>query len=238
MATLKNQTNYNHAAWEKKRRFLRFLIKNIGFTLLAKIDHVEGLGNVPEKGSGILLINHIAFIDPIVVIHLLQRNIVPLAKQEVYDYPFIGIFPKMWGVVPVNRDEMDREPLKKIMAILKAGEMVLVAPEGTRNHELHEGRVGVAYLASRTQSPVIPVAINGTTGFPAFRTSKRWKKPGAVVRFGKPFRYKAEFSRARNKELRLMTDEAMYILASLLPEHRRGAYADLSKATERTIKWL
>jgi hypothetical protein len=34
-----------------------------------------------------------------------------------------------------------------------------------------------------------------------------------------------------------MTDEAMYILASLLPEYRRGVYADLSKATQDTIEW-
>jgi hypothetical protein len=35
-----------------------------------------------------------------------------------------------------------------------------------------------------------------------------------------------------------MTDEAMYVLAALLPEHRRGAYADLSRATQETIVWV
>jgi 1-acyl-sn-glycerol-3-phosphate acyltransferase len=238
MASHNQEVRYHHADWELKRRFLRFLLKYIGFTLLAKIDRVEGLENVPTEGAGILLINHIALIDPIVVIHLLSRNIVPLAKQEVYDYPFIGIFPKMWGVVPVKRDELDRKSLKQVMAILQAGEMVLVAPEGTRHHELQVGRVGVAYLASRTGSPVIPVAIDGTPGFPVFRTSKRWKEPGAVVRFGKPFHFRSELSHVRSKELRLMTDEAMYILASLLPEHRRGVYANLSNATQSTIAWL
>jgi 1-acyl-sn-glycerol-3-phosphate acyltransferase len=238
MGSQNEEVKYNHADWELKRRFLRFLLKYIGFTLLAKIDRVEGLDNIPAEGQGILFINHIAFIDPIVVLHLLRRNIVPLAKQEVYDYPFVGVFPKMWGVVPVKREALDRQPLKQVMAILKAGEMVLVAPEGTRHHELQVGRVGVAYLASRTQSPVIPVAIDGTPGFPVFRTSQRWKDPGAVVRFGQPFRYRSDFSRARSKDLRLMTDEAMYIVASLLPEHRRGVYADLSKATQSTIEWL
>ncbi len=228
---------YNHADWERKRRFLRFLIKYIGFTLLAKVDHVEGIENVPAKGPGILLINHIAFIDPILVIHLLPRNIVPLAKMEVYDYPFVGIFPKMWGVVPLKRDEIDRQALYQVMSILHAGEMVLVAPEGTRHHELQEGRVGVAYLASRTNVPIIPVAIDGTIGFPVFRTNRRWQEAGARVRFGRPLRYKAEFSKARNKELRLMTDEAMYYLASLLPEKRRGAYSDLSRATQTTFEW-
>jgi hypothetical protein len=35
-----------------------------------------------------------------------------------------------------------------------------------------------------------------------------------------------------------MTDEAMYILASMLPEIRRGYYSDLSKATQDTIEWV
>jgi hypothetical protein len=35
-----------------------------------------------------------------------------------------------------------------------------------------------------------------------------------------------------------MTDEAMYQLASILPEHRRGHYADLSQATTETIELL
>ena len=71
---------YDHAFWEPRRKFLRFLIKTIGFTLLVHLDKVEGIENVPEDGPAILLINHIAFVDPIVVLHALKRNIVPLAK--------------------------------------------------------------------------------------------------------------------------------------------------------------
>jgi len=215
---------------------LRFLIQWIGFTLLAKIEHVEGVENVPAGGPGILMINHIALIDPIVVLNLVPRNIVPLAKIEVYDYPVVGIFPKLWGVVPVKRDETDRVAIQKVMTILRAGEIVLVAPEGTRGQALQEGRVGVAYLASRTGAPVIPVAIDGTVGFPALRFTKRWRQPGARVCFGSPFRFRAEFAHARGPELRQMTDEAMFILASLLPEHRRGVYGDLSKASQETIE--
>jgi hypothetical protein len=35
-----------------------------------------------------------------------------------------------------------------------------------------------------------------------------------------------------------MADEAMYILSAMLPEERRGVYADLSKATQDTIEWV
>ncbi len=199
---------------------------------------MEGIENIPENGPAILMINHIAFIDSIVVLHVVPRNIVPLAKVEVLDYPIIRIFPKMWHVIPIKREEFDRTAVKMVKEVLQAGEMVLVAPEGTRGTALQQGKEGVAYLASRSGAPVIPVAIEGTVGLPAIRFSKRWSQPGAIVKFGRPFRFKTEYQRASRDQLRLMTDEAMYVLAGMLPSERRGVYQDPSKATTDTIVWM
>jgi 1-acyl-sn-glycerol-3-phosphate acyltransferase len=233
-----SKNRYNHAHWETRRRFLRFLIARIGLTLLTKLDRVEGLEKVPAHGAAIIMINHIAFVDPIAVMHVLPRNIIPMAKVEVYNYPLIGIFPRMWGVIPVRREEVDRQALHQALDILEAGEIVLVAPEGTRHTQLADAKVGVAYLASRSGAPVIPTAIDGSIGFPSFRTSSRWREPGIVIRFGRAFQYRSDTGRPGRAQLRQMTDEAMYVLAALLPEHRRGEYADLSKATQNTITWV
>jgi 1-acyl-sn-glycerol-3-phosphate acyltransferase len=229
-------SEYNHSRLESRRRILRFLIKYIGFGLLAKVDRVEGLENVPVSGPAILMINHIAFIDPIVVLHLLPRNIVPMAKIEVYNYPGVGIFPRLWEVIPVRRQEIDRRAIRQALEILSAGEIILVAPEGTRSPALQQAREGVAYLAVRSHAPIIPVAVDGTIGFPALRFSARWKSPGAVIRFGHQIYFKNEYLNPGREEIRKMTDEVMYILAALLPEERRGYYKDLSKATRDTIE--
>ena len=231
-------SGYQHERFEIRRQTLRWLMRVIGVPLFAKIDRVEGIENVPSSGQAILLINHIAFIDPVVVLHLLPRNIIPLAKVEVYNYPIIGIFPKIWGVIPVKRDEVDRHAVQSCLEVLRAGEIILVAPEGTRGPALKQGREGVAYLASRSGAPVVPVAIDGTEGFPALRYTQRWHQPGAHIRFGRPFIYHGDLNRSKAQTLRQMTDEAMYVLSSLLPEYRRGVYADLSKATQETFEWL
>lgn len=233
-----NHLEYNHARLEGQRRFLRFLLKHIGFNLLAKLNRVEGIENIPSQGAALLMINHIALIDPIVVLHLVPRQIVPLAKAEVYHYPIVNIFPKIWGVIPVRRDEFDRRAISQVFQVLRAGEIVLVAPEGTRGPTLKQGKEGIAYLASRSGSPVIPVAISGTHGFPALRGSAAWRGPGATVRFGKSFRYRSEFHHADREHLRRMTDEAMYILSAMLPEDQRGVYANLAHATQETIEWV
>jgi 1-acyl-sn-glycerol-3-phosphate acyltransferase len=229
---------YHHADWALRRRFLRFLIRTIGLTLLAKLDSVEGVENVPAEGPAILMINHIAFIDPVAVLQVVPRFAVPMAKVEAYDIPVVGIFVRLWGVIPVRREEVDRRALQHALEVLRAGEIILVAPEGTRGPALQQGKEGVAYLASRAHVPVVPVAIDGTQGFPAFRLSPRWREPGASLRFGRPFHFRRELDLPDRQQLRQMTDEAMYVLASLLPDHRRGVYADLDRATQETIEWV
>lgn len=229
---------YDHSRWEMRRRFCRFLLHNIGFKLLARIDSVDGMDNIPDAGPAVLMMNHIGFIDPVMMVYVVARDIVPLAKAEVFKIPVWGIFPWLWGVIPVRRTGVDRRAIQAALRVLESGELVLVAPEGTRNSRLKQAKEGAAYLASRSGAPIVPVAIEGTIGFPSLPFFPRWGEPGVHVRFGKPFRYKIELRRAGREQLRLMADEAMYILAAMLLEERRGFYTDLSKATQETIEWF
>ncbi|HSB89614.1 MAG TPA: lysophospholipid acyltransferase family protein [Anaerolineales bacterium] len=229
-------STYVHARFEGRRRALRWLIDHFAFRFLIKFDHVEGLEHLPASDAAILMINHIAFVDPIVVMGCMPRNIVPMAKVEAYRYPIVGIFPRIWRAIPVHRGEVDRAALRQAMAVLQAGEVILVAPEGTRSPALGRGREGIAFLGHRSGALVIPTMIEGTQGFPSL-SARRWRGPGAVVRLGRPFRFKATSERPGRDGLRLMTDEAMYVLAGHLPEARRGAYADLRKATTSTLEF-
>jgi 1-acyl-sn-glycerol-3-phosphate acyltransferase len=235
-----NRTNneYDHSRGEFKRSICRYLLRTIGFKFLARIDLVEGITNVPKSGSAILMMNHIGFIDPVMMVHVVPRDIIPLAKAEVYKIPGWGIFPWLWGVIPVKREGVDRRAIQSALQVLDAGEIILVAPEGTRNAQMQHAKEGAAYLASRSGAPIIPVAIEGTTGFPSLPILPRWKEPGVHVRFGKPFKFRTKFNRAGRDQLRLMADEAMYILAAMLPENLRGYYNDFSKVSQESIEWL
>lgn len=229
---------YNHAAWQGKRAFLRFLLKTLAFTMLVRLESVEGLENIPDEGPAILLMNHIGWVDPIVLVHVVPRDIVPLGKIEAFEYPIIGIFPRLWGAIPVQRGGFDRRAVQSSLEVLNKKEIILVAPEGTRNPELQPGKGGFAYLASRSGAPIIPVAIEGSPGYPVIRYSRRWRESPISVKFGKPFVYREKYKRAGREELKQLADEAMYNLASMLPENRRGYYADLSKSTQETFVWI
>ncbi len=232
------RSGYDHARYEPMRRVLRWMITHIAWTVFARIDHsrIRGLENFPASGPAILMINHIAFIDPIVVLGNLPRNIVPLAKVEVYRIPVWGIFPWLWNVIPVRREELDRRVLERALQVLAAGEVILIAPEAHRHPALGQAREGVAYLAYKSGAPIIPVTVEGTPGYPTLMGPWNARKPGAYFSLGRPIRFKPVAGRLPRERLRLMTDEVLYQLAAMLPEERRGYYADLSRATTETIE--
>lgn len=233
-------THYNHARHESMRRVLRWAITNIAWRVFARIDQtrISGLENLPARGPAILMINHIAFIDPIVVLGNLPRNIVPLAKAEVYRVPIWGIFPKLWDVIPVHREELDRRALERALSVLAAGEVILIAPEATRHPALAQAKEGIAYIAHKSGAPIVPVAIENSRGYPTLLGPWNARQPGAYFRLGRPFCFKPVEGRLPRQRLRQMTDEAMYQLAGMLPEHRRGYYSDLTKASLETIDLL
>jgi 1-acyl-sn-glycerol-3-phosphate acyltransferase len=235
--TERKNDGYDHASLERRRWVLRWMIKNIGFRFLLKYDRVDGVEHFPKTGSVIVMINHIAFVDPIVVMASLPRNVVPMAKVEAYQYPVWGIFPKLWEVIPVRRQAVDRRALRHALNVLRAGESILIAPEGTRSPQLQKGKEGVAFLGTRTDAVIVPAAIEGTEGFPSVKR-KRWRENGAVVAIGKPFRFLSDQNSIGGDLLRKMTDEAMYVLAGMLPPERRGVYSDLENATQDTIEFL
>jgi 1-acyl-sn-glycerol-3-phosphate acyltransferase len=234
---MSSKPDYHHSRWEPVRSFLRFLMDNIAFRFLAKIDSVEGEENIPPQGPGIVYFNHTSMIDSVAVVKSVRRDVVPVARFDFGNIPIWGIFPKLWGAIPIKRGAVDRNAIEQAVKVLESGELLLLAPEGTRSPAMRRAKDGMAYLASRTGVPVIPVAVEGTEGFPTI-SPRRWAQPGARIRIGKPFRFRITSGKVSREWLRKMTDEAMYRLASLLPPSRRGVYGDLRLATSDTIEIL
>lgn len=218
------------------RRIIRdFLLKYIGFKLIV-VPHVEGLENIPISGGTILMMNHTITIDGVIVLGVVKRRfVVPMIKAENFDHWFFGFWARRWGAYAVKRGEADREALKLTLNLLEKGELVLIAPEGHRQPQLHDPKDGLTYLALKSGSVIVPTAIFNLETWYANLLSPR--RTHATVRFGKPFRLKAS-GRLSREEMRQATHEMMYQLAMLLPEKYRGDYADLSRATVDYLEFL
>lgn len=148
---------------------------------------IEGLENVPRSGGVILVANHRAMMDPIVIgccIHF--RRTYFMAKEELFRFKPFAFIIRSLGAFPVRRGKIDRAALSTAESILKEGKLLLIFGEGTRNRDLSkilgELHSGFVYLATKTDAPIVPVYTFNTHQI--FRKIFRW--PRVVVRFGKP----------------------------------------------------
>ncbi len=217
--------------YEWRRRIFRYTLWNLVFRLWVKL-HVDGWENIPADGPVVMLGNHIAFLDPVVMVSFyLDRDIVPMAKIEAFSLPIERYMLGHWGAIPVNRGEADLGAIKSAIDHIRRGKVVMLYAEGTRSKTgLIQGETGGAYLALKTNAVIVPVAIWGTREFPG-TWIKDFRRTHVHFRFGKPFSFKHEGGKLPREDFRAMTDEAMYQIAELLPPEWRGVYSDLSQAT-------
>ena len=205
------------------------------FNLIVHLE-MDGLDNIPAAGPAILMINHVAFLDPVMLIAGFRRRIVPMSKIENLKLPGVNMLIRVWGAINVRRGEVDRAALRQAIEALRAGHLLLMAPEGTRSKsgELQEPHDGVAYVATRTGVMVIPVGIVGTPNIG--KNWKQFRRTDVHVTLGRPFYFETAGARVGREELSLMTREAMYQLAAVLPPQQRGRFANLREATTRLLR--
>jgi 1-acyl-sn-glycerol-3-phosphate acyltransferase len=216
----------------------RVLLTGLHFGMWLWLDvEKQGWENIPRSGPVIMMINHIAFLDPVILTGLMPRSMVSMAKIEAYEDKIIGPLLRSFDSIPVNRGAADLSALRRVLDALEAGLAVLIAPEGHRSETggLGEAHEGIAFVAYRAKVPIVPVGISGT---PAFKNNY-WKmqKTHVTYRFGQPFILDPGGERVTTEMLKQMTDEAMYQLAALLPPEQRGSYEDLERATAKYVKF-
>ena len=219
---------YLAVADPRKPRWGRRLVQPILYAVVRTLSRttIEGLDNLPAQGPVILIFNHIHAIDPFVTVALLPRYGVPISKIENYDIPLFGALIRRFGVIPIRRGEVDVRAIKACEAVLAAGHVLLMAPEGTRSRDasLQVGKEGLAFVARKSDPVIVPVAITGSTALTA--SFKRLRPVPVHLRYGTPFRFRWPEGKLTREHLRLQTDAAMSRVAGLLPPEMRGVYRD------------
>ena len=123
-----------------------------------------GIEHVPAEGPAIVAPNHKNFLDPFFVGLALHRHVRFMAKVELFRGPLAWLLKRL-GAFPVRRGAADDEALETSRAILAAGGLVVVFPEGTRIADpdaLGSPHHGAGRLALETGAPIVPAAITGT----------------------------------------------------------------------------
>ena len=181
-----------------------------GFLKLLYGFQVVGAEHLPKKGPVIVVGNHTNLIDPIVVgCSLRQRQVCFMAKEELFRIPLFGGLLRRLGAFPVKRGQSDRGAFRAALAVLAAGKVLGMFPEGTRykDGKIHPLRPGAALLAVESGAVILPVVFTGTCRLALFRF------PRIRAYVGLPFKLKGS---APKKELaRVGTNQIFAALTEL-----------------------
>jgi 1-acyl-sn-glycerol-3-phosphate acyltransferase len=191
--------------------------------LLLTRTRVQGRDRVPGWGAAVVVCNHIAAVDPAILVGVFPRPLVLMSKVENY-HGVLKFFMRLVGAFTVRRGKVDRAALRTAERTLAEGRLLCMFPEGTRGTDgLAEAHGGASLLALKAAVPIIPVAITGTPRI--FTRRFPWLGfPRVTVTIGEPFRLPSPGATTRRDERERMTEEIMARIAGLLPPEMRGRY--------------
>ena len=208
------------------RIYLRFGIRTL-FKIMGRVK-VVGKENVPLGKPYVIAINHISIFDPPLTVSFWPEEPEVIGAADVFEKKGQGTILSLYGVIPVHRGDYDRALLEKILAIIKSGRPLVIAPEGGRSHEpaMRRAMPGVGYIIEHTQVPVIPVGLVGTLD-DFWQRAKRGERPLLEMRIGKPIIFPpiTQKGAERREARQYNADLVMRHIAGLLPEEYHGVYA-------------
>ncbi|MCJ7823165.1 MAG: 1-acyl-sn-glycerol-3-phosphate acyltransferase [Armatimonadetes bacterium] len=198
------------------RVFLRVLFR------LYNRWEVTGREHVPASGGVLLIANHTSYADPPIVGAACLRPVNFMAKAELFRIPVLAGFIRRTHAFPVRRGSADRAALRQAIRILRAGNVLLVFPEGKRSSDgrLTDLETGAAFIALSGQAQVVPMALVGADG--VLPRGRPILMPAKLrVRFGPPLDL-SDFrgQRPTRPVLQQVTDRMDVAFRDLLPPER------------------
>ena len=174
----------NRLVWAVCVRVLDLALHALGTVRITGAEHV------PRTGAALLAANHVSHLDPVVLLvvaHRCGRKVRIMGVQEVHERPLVGRFVRAGRHIPVVQGSPSRAPLVAAEQALRAGELVLVYPEGTIPEPGAEvaAKGGVGLLTSRAGVLVVPLRSRGLERG-ALAGWRPWRRLRASVVVGPP----------------------------------------------------
>lgn len=210
-------------------------------SVLTKQEWHDGL-KIPATGGCVLAVNHLSHVDPLTFAHFVYdhgRIVRYLAKQEVFEMPFVGTIARNAGQIRVARLSTDAATSSDAaVQAIRAGQAVAFYPEGTitRDPDLWpmRGKTGAARVALTTGCPVIPIGQWGVQDLlPPYGKPHLFPRKTMRLKAGDPVDLAdLQGSPLTNEVLHEATDRIMAAITRLV-EDLRGAKAPAERFDPR-----
>jgi 1-acyl-sn-glycerol-3-phosphate acyltransferase len=200
------------------------------FRVLFEYDSV-GEEHVPAEGPAVVAANHPSYLDPILLSLQVRRPIRFMAWDALFRVPLLGSLIRALGAFPVDTGKgQGRKAYEQAKALVEAGEVVGIFPEGKRSTAgwlEPKLREGAARLAYETGAPLVPASITGA--FRAWPHFRALPTPARIrVRFHPPIDTKAYRDRPEDEAIEaILVELRRRVEKTLMP----GVKADLKTST-------
>jgi 1-acyl-sn-glycerol-3-phosphate acyltransferase len=175
-------------------RFMAWFIGRIMYR-----QRVYGHDNIPTEGPVVLVANHVAFNDWLIMAGAVRRPPRFVMDHRIAKTPLVSVLFKHGKTIPIAPAHEDQATMEqafvRIAEELREGEVVCIYPEGkiTKTGEMNPFKNGIERIIRETPVQVVPVAIHGLWGSifsrkggPAMQKLPRRFRAKLVVNIGKP----------------------------------------------------
>ena len=177
---------------------------------------LHGTRHIPREGPLLIVPNHQTFADPPLVTIPVRRPVYYMAWSRLFDIPLFSGVIRLLRAFPVDIDARDARATREAVRLLRAGEALMIFPEGERTLD---GRVqrfkpGAFRLAVSLDVPVLPVTIVG--GHRAWPPGRLLPRPRRItITYHEPLR--ADPTRAPRVAAQDLADRTRAAIVSAMP---------------------
>ena len=159
------------------------IVRGFIFVVAKLLGRVTVIGEekIPAEGAYVLAPVHRSNVDFALTAIVTRRPMRYMGKDSIWKSRPLGRFVSMLGAFPVHRGSADRDALKACTDIVNGGSPLVMFPEGTRQSGpvVQEMFDGTAYVAAKTDVPIIPMGIGGSEAM--MPKGAKVLKPGKLV---------------------------------------------------------
>lgn len=128
---------------------------------------VTGEENIPKDSACVFIGNHQSYFDIPVLLAYANKPIAFIAKSEIKKVPFLNKWMDLMECTFLERNNPRQsvQAMAEAVENVKKGYSLVIFPEGHRSKgkPMQEFKPGSFKLAFRSEAPIIPVTIDGTS---------------------------------------------------------------------------
>ena len=194
-------------------RIVQGAFKIVAFLSGVKLT-VIGEQHVPKDQAVLYIGNHRSFFDIVLTYARCPDLTGYIAKKEILHVPLLSRWMKFLYCLFLDRTDL-KAGLKTILTAIdyvKSGISIMIFPEGTRvsEDEAISAKGGLSMLSVRTNSPIVPVYLDG---------GKKFFRRTCIV-FGEPYHPQVAGRRGTAEEYQQIADEALRRIYTLKQERK------------------